>query len=848
MVEAAQKARILFVEDESTLREHLAVQLADEYEIETAADGEAALKAVIRKRPDLIVTDLVMPTLDGVELVRLLRDTPSTSMIPILMLSGHAPDELRLKGFEVGADAFLRKPYSELELRVRIRSLLRTTRLRTESARAEVRERIELEAVAERAALLESISDAFYAVDQDWRFTYINQKALDYFGVRREEVMGRDLWQSFPIANDTRLQDEYRHAMRLREKRDLEILSPHSGRWVEIHVYPTPQGIAINFRDITDRKQAEAALRTLTHTLEERVQAAIMERDQAWNNTQDLLAVIAEDGTLRAANPAWTSLLGWQVHEVEGNNYRHFLHPDDVDEAARKLQHALELPLQNFETRLRTKSGVFRWVSWSAARRGDYVYASGRDVTTEKEALQALREADARTRTVFETSYQYQGYLSTEGRLLDANRTSLASIQAELRDVIGKPLWETPWFTSTPHVVEEIKKDLSRVQQGENIRREITLNLPVGQRTLDFSMRPVLDEEGLVIGIVPEAMDVTERKRSAEQLAHMQKFETIGQITGNVAHDFNNLLTPIVGALDILQRKYATDERSRRLTDGAAQAAERARTLVQKLLAFARKQHLEATAVDIAKLLSSIANLLARSIGPRIQVCIDVEPDLPPAHVDANQLELALLNLALNARDAMPDGGLLEITACSAMDLVEIAVIDSGIGMDEQTMKRSIDPFFTTKPSGQGTGLGLSMVHGLAAQSGGELVLESTPCQGTTARLRLPISGETVDLSEREDPKPSSLADRFTLLLVDDEELVRSSTAAMLEDVGYRVIEAHSATEALKCFDKHPEVRVVITDYAMPGMTGIELARAIREHRAGIPILVITGFAESQRQ
>lgn len=365
MQSGENKARILFVEDEKILREHLAEQLSGEYDVETAGDGEQALLAVLRRRPDLIITDLLMPALDGIELVKTLRNTPSTATIPILMISGRAADEVRLEGFKFGADAFLAKPYTERELRIRIQSMLHAAQLRNEVARQEAQKRAEDEAVRERAALLESISDAFYAVDRDWRVRYANQRALDHFSMSREDLIGKVLWDAIPVGRGTRLEEEYRRVMVHRRPAALETISPLTGRWVEVHVYPTPQGVAVNFRDITERKRSEEALRdsearlraaeeTLrkrADKLEQTVQAAIADRDRAWNNTQDLLLILDTDGTFRAANPAWSTLLGWQPEDVVGRGYLEFTHPDDHDVSRDSLSNATRHPLKQFSDR-----------------------------------------------------------------------------------------------------------------------------------------------------------------------------------------------------------------------------------------------------------------------------------------------------------------------------------------------------------------------------------------------------------------------------------------------------------------------------------------------------------------
>ena len=348
---------------------------------------------------------------------------------------------------------------------------------------------------------------------------------------------------------------------------------------------------------------------------------------------------------------------------------------------------------------------------------------------------------------------------------------------------------------------------------------------------------------------------------SLEQLHQAQKLETIGQLTGGVAHDFNNLLTPITGALDILQRRGAGDDpRTARLIDGAIQSAERARVLVQRLLGFARRQVLETRAVDVDALVTGMADLIRNSIGPAIDLVIDSQPKLPLALADPNQLELAILNLCVNARDAMPDGGRITLTvgrteiACGVVaglepgTYVHLAVADTGTGMDAETLARAIEPFYSTKEQGRGTGLGLSMVHGLAAQLGGAFELTSAPQEGTTARLLLALAGpNAVGI------RPPTVAARpvdappRSILLVDDEDLVRSATAAMLREMGHSVTEATSGAEALERLNAGPRPDVLVTDYKMPRMSGAQLAKHVHQKWPGLPLLVITGYIGDDR-
>src|SRR3984893_1929161 len=257
----APKARLLFVEDEATLREHLAARLSDEYVVDTAGNGNEALLSVMRAKPALVVSDIVMPDVDGLEVLKTLRHTSGTRGIPVLLISGRAADEYRIEGFEQGADGFLAKPYTERELRALIGSMLRASQLRADAAGREAYERAEQRAVVERAKLLESITDAFYALDRQWRFTYVNQRALDYYGKERAELLGKSIWDVFPVAKGSAFEEQYQLALREQCSVSFEILSPLTGRWLEVHAYPTPQGLAVNFRDISERKQIEGELK-----------------------------------------------------------------------------------------------------------------------------------------------------------------------------------------------------------------------------------------------------------------------------------------------------------------------------------------------------------------------------------------------------------------------------------------------------------------------------------------------------------------------------------------------------------------------------------------------------------
>ena len=385
--------------------------------------------------------------------------------------------------------------------------------------------------------------------------------------------------------------------------------------------------------------------------------------------------------------------------------------------------------------------------------------------------------------------------------------------------------------------------------------------LRVTGTAIEITARKAAEEELRELNATLEgriAQAIAEREEVQKALRQSQKMEAMGQLTGGVAHDFNNLLTPIVGTLDMLQRRGVGGEREQRLIAGAVQSADRAKTLVQRLLAFARRQPLQTVPVNVAKLVSDMGDLVASTTGPQIKVVVDAPDHLPAAIADLNQLEMALLNLSVNARDAMLEGGTLRISASTewvgadhrsklaAGDYLCLSVADTGTGMDAATLARAVEPFFSTKGVGKGTGLGLSMVHGLASQLNGALTIQSAPGLGTNVELWLPRSMTVPAAASHSVEAPEPRPARGVALLVDDEELVRASTSYMLAELGYCVIEAASGEQAMALVDTGEPFDLLITDHLMPGINGTDLARLVRASRPGTAILLVSGYAERE--
>jgi CheY-like chemotaxis protein len=350
--------------------------------------------------------------------------------------------------------------------------------------------------------------------------------------------------------------------------------------------------------------------------------------------------------------------------------------------------------------------------------------------------------------------------------------------------------------------------------------------------------------------------EIGQRERAEALLQQAQKMEMIGQLTGGVAHDFNNLLMAVISNLDMLRKHIPDDPKALRLIDGALQGAQRGASLTQRLLAFARRQELQVEPRNLADLVRGMSDLIERSVGPQIEVRLDLPENLSAAMVDANQIELALLNLAVNARDAMPKGGVLAIEVdekeqragsdLSAGSYVRLIVTDTGKGMDARTLAKATEPFFSTKEVGKGTGLGLSMVHGVALQLNGVLRLSSQVGRGTRAELWLPATAARAEAMKptSSEPPPAKKTSKLTVLVVDDDALIAMSTVDMLEDLGHQVIEANSGERAMEILRNGEAVDLMITDYSMPKMNGAELAKAARAIRPDLPIILATGYAE----
>ncbi|MCA3566331.1 MAG: PAS domain-containing protein, partial [Bradyrhizobium sp.] len=516
------------------------------------------------------------------------------------------------------------------------------------------------------------------------------------------------------------------------------------------------------------------------------------------------------DRTRSFANQAYLDFLGLPFEEAIVFDWRKALHPDDLPKILQE-QITGELSLKPFvlEARYRNAAGDWRWLRSESQPRwdpnGKHIGFIGvaHDITAAKQAEIELRKlneslerritertaqlesSEAQMRAILETSHQHQGLLNQDGELLYANRTALAGIRADAADVVGRLFWETPWFSSTEGAPETIKNAFATAMRGEDVKSELPLRLPIGDRHFDFEMRPLRDQHGAIVGAVPEAVDITERRRGEEALRQSQKMEAVGQLTGGVAHDFNNLLTIIRSATDFLRRRELPDERRRRYIDAIAETVERASKLTAQLLAFARRQPLNPEVFNVGTQVDSVVQLIRPLVGARIHIEVRIEDPDCFAIADIGQFETAMINLAVNGRDAMNGEGQLTIgvrkvkhipalraQASRSGDFVTVSIQDTGTGISPENLDAIFEPFFTTKEVGKGTGLGLSQAFGFVKQSDGDIEVTSAPGQGATFTIYLPQAMRPVDVkvAASAGTEQTSIGRGYRVLVVEDND------------------------------------------------------------------------------
>ena len=578
------------------------------------------------------------------------------------------------------------------------------------------------------------------------------------------------------------------------------------------------------------------------------------------------------DGVVINWNAGAQRFKGYTAGEIVGQNFSRFYRAEDQ---------AAGLPRRALQTA--ATEGKFEAEGWRVRKDGSNFWAhvvidpirddSGtligfakitRDLSERSAAEASLKRSEHLFRLLVQSVTDYAIYMLDRNGYVSSWNAGAERIKGYARaEIIGEHF--SRFYTDEDRASGEPARALDIAEREGRFANEGWRVRKNGQLFwASLVIDPIHDDAGALIGFAKVTRDLTEREqaqreleRARETLFQAQKMDAIGQLTGGVAHDFNNLLMATLSSLELLRKRIGDDPRSLRLLDNAVEGAQRGATLTQRMLAFARRQDLTLERVEIPTLVRGMTDLIERTLGPSIKIETRFPLRLDAVTADVNQLEMALLNLVVNARDAMPEGGSITISAQEQIvgdgdslgltpgNYVSLSVVDTGDGMDAETLCRAAEPFFTTKGVGKGTGLGLAMVHGLAEQSGGRLVLESTPGEGFSASLWLPAAGPESDTAAKfATPEAPAPARPLTVLAVDDDRLVLMNTVALLEDLGHTVFEAHSGDEALVIFGREPVIDLIITDQAMPRMTGVQLAQAALAVRPDVSIILATGYGE----
>jgi PAS domain S-box-containing protein len=622
-------------------------------------------------------------------------------------------------------------------------------------------------------------------------------------------------------------------------------------------------GVLTTCIETTERVRKEEALRVLNERLETEIAERIRERDRIWHVSEDLLGVSNFDGYFTSVNPAWTTLLGWSEDEIKKMHVSELRHPDDAAHSmAGRRRLAEGVPTVRLENRFRHKDGSWRWLAWTLTVEDGLIYLIGRHVTAEKLAAEALRESERQFRLFTEAATDHALIRLDARGVVSGWNAGAQRIEGYAEpEIVGHHF--SRFYTAADRVAGAPERALAAAassgtyeHDGWRVRKDGSLFLAA------VVIDAIRDEEGNLIGFANIMRDVTERhearaklQRAQEQLAQSQKMEALGQLTGGTAHDFNNMLMVVSGNAQMLKRRLH-DPKSLRSLEAIEAAAARGENLTRQLLAFSRRQALNPIVISLRQRLTEFRDLLASSARGDIKLMVDIWPSVWPVAVDIHELELGLINLVVNARDAMPGGGTVTITAKNLRlqpedtpdglrgEFVALTVTDTGCGIKADLLPKVFEPFFTTKQPDKGTGLGLSQVYGLTRQSGGTVTIASEAGSGTSVTIYLPRSHRQLTEQRIVEGEPPRGGEK--VLLVEDNPEVQEVAGMLLEQLGYRVFLAQSAASALQFLASGEAVDLMFTDIVMPGeLDGVALARRVKVEYPDTAVLLTSGYAKA---
>jgi PAS domain S-box-containing protein len=717
--------------------------------------------------------------------------------------------------------------------------------------------------------MFERAGDGIFITDAQGQLVDANAAACALGQFTREELLAKTVWQLIDQGEqdalaEARESDDSIRDWKIRRK-DGSLLE------VEVSSRRLSDGRRLGVaRDVSaQRRLAETEKRALSELVTAqtaRASEAERQLQHFWDASRDLFAVVSNtDGIARLINAgAWDDLLGYPAEQITRTRLIDFVHPDDLDMTIRTRESRLgQKAYFGFENRFRKSDGGFVWLSWNVVREGEQIYCCARDITEEKLAQDKLARSERQFRLLVAGVVDYALFmLSPDGVVTNWNAGAERIKGYAADEIVGKSFsvfyTEADRAAGQPELALATATEHGRYEsEGWRVRKDGGLFWANG--VIDA----IYDETGQLVGFAKITRDITERReaqlelqRANERLAHAQKMEALGQLTGGVAHDFNNLLMVMGGQAELLRGRIGDNPRALRSLDAIVAAARRGQDLTRHLLAFGRRQRLNPAPVSLASRAADLRALLTSSLGVSVAVSVDCPDDLWTVEVDVNEWELAVLNMAVNSRDAMPEGGSLSIKARNVVlpaegadvdlrgEFVEFRITDTGAGIPADILPKVVEPFFTTKEVSKGTGLGLSQVYGFVQQSGGVMTVQSQLGQGTTITLYLPRSAGSPAAAPQ--PSPAAAPRSLHILCVEDNPEVADVAAALLEQMGHSAQVANSASAAVRMLEEGARPDLVFSDIVMAGeMDGLGLARHIRGRWPGLPVLLATGYSRA---
>jgi len=905
---------ILVVDDTPELLSFLAGSLrAAGYTVRPAGSGEKALAEAAASPPDLILLDIRMKGMDGLEVCRRIKAREESRNIPVILMSAFADLDEWVDGFKLGAADYINKPFRAAELHARVRTHLSLSRaihsleeqaetLGRANARLQgevvARERVEEElrrsldrTERSRRALLSALEDQrrsygeFRASEMRYRRLFesakegilildahtgrvvdVNPCLLELLGQTHEEVLGHCIWEIPALRAIATSKEAFQ---KLREKRYLRYdglpLETGDGRRIAVEFVSNEYSVGMvkviqcSIRDITERKRAEGELRQANAFLD-----SIIE-----NIPNMVFLKDARDLRYVRFNHAGEELLGRSRGEVLGKNNRDLWPAPLADyyeakdrEVLRQLD-VVDIPEEPIQTKDRGERVLHtkKVPLFDPEGEPEYLLGISEDITESKRSADAIRNLSSRLEAILSAVPEILMEVDNDKVYTWANETGKKFFGA---DVLGKRAAD---FFVGEQDTYEVVRPIFEGSQDAVYTESLQRRRDGEARLLAWWCRSLTDSQGNVKGALSSGRDITEirraeaeRRRLEEQLQVSQKMEAIGSLAGGVAHDFNNLLCVLLSYTEFALRAVRQGDPMREDLLAVKRAGERAATLTRQLLAFSRKQVLQPVPLILNDVASAMERMLRRILGEDIDYVQALAPDLGVVRADQGQIEQVFMNLVVNARDAMPEGGQLTI-ATSNVEIdedfaefeepvrmgpyVQLAVTDTGSGIDEQTKARIFEPFFTTKEKGKGTGLGLSTVHGIVRQSGGCISVESELGKGTTFRIYLPREQEAAATLAKEPAAERQSKGNETILLVEDEEELRRVAHRALEAEGYSVLSAADGEEALGISEQYAgDIQLLLTDVVMPRMGGRVLAQKLAKQRPALAVLFISGYTD----